>query len=264
MFAGSWLQIFASSWFRFFAGSWFQMLAGSWLPEIDSRFTRRSQIWLLFSHITRKLISWTSTNPTFRGCKVFSWIPQQPSTRSMGSRTGPSRSKMSVPARSLCCTTLNVSLENSPHRWSKTTRYLKKNVALIELLRAESNISRNRRRKKMIFFLFCWHVGLRCYRDGNESRSIPNIFGDLRSAVELLHGGDLWICSSRAIFQSWSSPKHYVKTSNRSRNICNRPLTPVTCTHICNGCYLVPVKDKRDRSTPGLASATPVTNVDFW
>jgi hypothetical protein len=25
---------------------------------------------------------------------------------------------------------------------------------------------------------------------------------------------------------------HYVKTSNRSRNICNRPLTPVTSTHI--------------------------------
>jgi hypothetical protein len=57
---------------------------------------------------------------------------------------------------------------------------------------------------------------------------------------------------------------HYVKTSNRSRIICNGPLTPVTCTHICNDCYLVPVTDKRDRSTPGLASATPVTNVDFW
>jgi hypothetical protein len=57
---------------------------------------------------------------------------------------------------------------------------------------------------------------------------------------------------------------HYVKTSNRSHNICNEPLTPVTCTHICNGCYLVPVTDKRGRPTPGLASATPVTNVDFW
>jgi hypothetical protein len=29
---------------------------------------------------------------------------------------------------------------------------------------------------------------------------------------------------------------HYVKTSNRSRNICNGPLTPITCTHICNDC----------------------------
>jgi hypothetical protein len=29
---------------------------------------------------------------------------------------------------------------------------------------------------------------------------VPNVFEDLRSAVELLHGGDLWICSSRAIF----------------------------------------------------------------
>jgi hypothetical protein len=38
---------------------------------------------------------------------------------------------------------------------------------------------------------------------------------------------------------------HYVKISNRSRNICNGPLTPVTCTHICNGCYLAPVTDKR-------------------
>jgi hypothetical protein len=66
----------------------------------------------------------------------------------------------------------------------------------------------------------------------------------------------------------WSSPNfasiHYVKTSNRSRSICNGPLTPVTCTHICNDCYLVPVTNKRGRSTPGLASATPVTNVDFW
>jgi hypothetical protein len=57
---------------------------------------------------------------------------------------------------------------------------------------------------------------------------------------------------------------HYVKTSNRSRSICNGPLTPVTCTHICNGCYLAPVTDKRGRSTSGLASATLVINVDFW
>jgi hypothetical protein len=63
-----------------------------------------------------------------------------------------------------------------------------------------------------------------------------------------------------------SSPtaEHYVKTSNRSHIICNGPLTPVTCTHICNGCYLATVTDKRSRLTPGLASATPITNVDFW
>jgi hypothetical protein len=54
---------------------------------------------------------------------------------------------------------------------------------------------------------------------------------------------------------------HYVKTSNRSRSICNGPLTPVTSTHICNGCCLAPVTYKRTRTTPGLASTTPVTNV---
>jgi hypothetical protein len=58
--------------------------------------------------------------------------------------------------------------------------------------------------------------------------------------------------------------KHSVKTSNRSRNICNGPLTPVTSTHICKGCCLAPVTYKRARTTPGLASTTPVTNVDFW
>jgi hypothetical protein len=57
---------------------------------------------------------------------------------------------------------------------------------------------------------------------------------------------------------------HYVKISNRSREICNGPLTPVTSTHICNGCCLAPVTYKRARATPGLASTTPVTNVDFW
>jgi hypothetical protein len=57
---------------------------------------------------------------------------------------------------------------------------------------------------------------------------------------------------------------HYVKTSNRSRNIYNGPLTLVTCTHICNGCCLASVTDKRASLTPGLGSATPVTNVDFW
>jgi hypothetical protein len=55
-----------------------------------------------------------------------------------------------------------------------------------------------------------------------------------------------------------------VKTSNRSCNICNKRLTPVTCTNICNGCYMAPVTDKRGRPTLGLASATPVTSVDSW
>jgi hypothetical protein len=58
-----------------------------------------------------------------------------------------------------------------------------------------------------------------------------------------------------------SKTEHYVKTSNRSRSICNVPLTPVTSTHICNGCCLAPVTYKRARTTPGLASTTPVTNV---
>jgi hypothetical protein len=57
---------------------------------------------------------------------------------------------------------------------------------------------------------------------------------------------------------------HYVKTSNRSRRISNGSLTPVTSTHICNGCCLVPATYKRAKTTPGLASTTPVTNVDFW
>jgi hypothetical protein len=61
-----------------------------------------------------------------------------------------------------------------------------------------------------------------------------------------------------------SSSSHYVKTSNRSRNICNGPLTPVISTHICNGCCLVPVTYKRTRTALGLASTTLVTNVDFW
>jgi hypothetical protein len=58
--------------------------------------------------------------------------------------------------------------------------------------------------------------------------------------------------------------EHYVKTSNRSRGICNGPLTPITCTHICNGCCFALVTYKRDRPTLGLASTTPVTNVAFW
>jgi hypothetical protein len=56
----------------------------------------------------------------------------------------------------------------------------------------------------------------------------------------------------------------YVKTSNRSRSICNGPLMPVTSTHLCNGCCLAPATYKCARTTTGLASTTPVTNVDFW
>jgi hypothetical protein len=56
---------------------------------------------------------------------------------------------------------------------------------------------------------------------------------------------------------------HYVKTTNRSCSICNGPLSPDTCTHICNSCCLAPVTHKRTRTTPGLASTTSVTNVDF-
>jgi hypothetical protein len=61
-----------------------------------------------------------------------------------------------------------------------------------------------------------------------------------------------------------ASKSHYVKTSNRSRSICNGPLTPITSTHTCNSCCLASVTYKRARMTPGLASTTPVTNVDFW
>jgi hypothetical protein len=57
---------------------------------------------------------------------------------------------------------------------------------------------------------------------------------------------------------------HYVKTSNRSHNICNGPLTLVTYTHICNGCRLAHETDKRGRPTPGLAPTTSITDVDFW
>jgi hypothetical protein len=39
-----------------------------------------------------------------------------------------------------------------------------------------------------------------------------------------------------------------VKTSNKSRNICNESLTPVTCTHICNSCCLAPVTNNTTRN----------------
>jgi hypothetical protein len=55
-----------------------------------------------------------------------------------------------------------------------------------------------------------------------------------------------------------------LRDSDGSCGICNGPLTPITCTHICNSCYLTSVTDKRCRPTPGLAFAMPVTNVDFW
>jgi hypothetical protein len=52
-------------------------------PATDSKFTRNSQIQLLFSHITWKLISWNPVNPTFRGCKIF---PEFPNTSPSGKR----------------------------------------------------------------------------------------------------------------------------------------------------------------------------------
>jgi hypothetical protein len=39
----------------------------------------------------------------------------------------------------------------------------------------------------------------------------------------------------------WPRRRHYEKTSNRSHNICNGHLTPVTSTHICNGCVWRPL-----------------------
>jgi hypothetical protein len=71
------------------------------------------------------------------------------------------------------------------------------------------------------------------------------------------------VCKPLSQLSPTHGKSHYVKISNRSHNICNGPLTSVTYIRICNGCYLVPVTDKRGRPTPGLASATPVNNVDF-
>jgi hypothetical protein len=51
---------------------------------------------------------------------------------------------------------------------------------------------------------------------------------------------------------------HYVKTSNRSRNICNGPLTPVTSTQICNRCSLAPVTYKHARTTWGWPPQLPL------
>jgi hypothetical protein len=52
---------------------------------------------------------------------------------------------------------------------------------------------------------------------------------------------------------------HYVKTSNRSHSICNRPLTPVTYTHICSDCCLAPVAYKRARTTRGWPPQLPLS-----
>jgi hypothetical protein len=64
----------------------------------------------------------------------------------------------------------------------------------------------------------------------------------------------LWMASWCEWLPLLALSLHYVKTSNRSRNICNGPLSPVTSTHICNGCCLAPVTYKCARTTPGLAS----------
>jgi hypothetical protein len=47
---------------------------------------------------------------------------------------------------------------------------------------------------------------------------------------------------------------HYVKTSNRSRNICNEPLTPNTSTHICRAL----VTHKHARTTRGWPPQCPL------
>jgi hypothetical protein len=62
-------------------------------------------------------------------------------------------------------------------------------------------------------------VGPRCHRDDEESGAVPNIFEDLRFAVELLHGGTCGSAAPELFFQSWSSPKHALK-----QHITVRPL----------------------------------------
>jgi hypothetical protein len=74
----------------------------------------------------------------------------------------------------------------------------------------------------------------------------------------------MYLCVGLMKMAASSAYRHYVKTSNRSHVICNGTLTPVTSTHVCNGCCFTPVTYKRARTTPGLASTMPVTNVDFW
>jgi hypothetical protein len=89
------------------------------------------------------------------------------------------------------------------------------------------------------------------------------LFGDTTAAVWVQKNAR-WDGLPSSQFGQINSPKDYMKTSNRSCSICNEPLTPVTSTHICNSCCLAPVTYKRAKTTPGLASTTPVTNVDFW
>jgi hypothetical protein len=113
-------------------------------------------------------------------------------------------------------------------------------------------------------------------RAGSKDRSVGLLVGQARLSgmAETLVSGDPWVpMSVKPPIDEWAkrprrghveAKRHYMKTSNRSRSICNGPLMPVTSTHICNGCCLVPVTYKRARTTMGLASTTPVTNVDFW
>jgi hypothetical protein len=78
-------------WTHNFASSLIPELCGFKIPDLRrfdhpatvSRFTRNSQIQLLFSHIIWKLISWNPANPTLRGCKVF---PEFPNTSPSGKR----------------------------------------------------------------------------------------------------------------------------------------------------------------------------------
>jgi hypothetical protein len=84
---------------------------------------------------------------------------------------------------------------------------------------------------------------------------------DVAAATTCQRGMEMCVC---VCVREREKERHYVKTSNRSRSICNGPLTPVTSTQICNGGCLAPVTYKCVRTTPRLASTTPVTNVDFW
>jgi hypothetical protein len=61
------------------------------------------------------------------------------------------------------------------------------------------------------------HVGPRCRRDDGKSGAV-NTLSDPRSTVELLRGGAMRICSSGAVFQSWSSAKHTSTSMRDSHN----------------------------------------------
>jgi hypothetical protein len=118
--------------------------------------------------------------------------------------------------------------------------------------------------------LFCWNIMKACEarEHGGDSKQNHQVEGTIMQAKEWTRTFGRCNPVEHAVTKQQSkhecTREHYVKTSNRSHNICNGPLTPFTSTHICNGCCLAPVTYKRARMTPGLASTTPVTNVEFW